>query len=268
MSNNLQSHSSQNKNLQKLIEVNKFDWEVSKFNPLIDEKRAPIRKKEQEKSQYIKEKQELEQTIHEKQELLIKTEEELQTVTTESQKIREKLKESKSEKEIKNLSMEEDILREKILGFNNEISNIEAFIEQAKSKITTLDSHIEEANKEIAAIQEACSDEINAIKNSQDEVSVKRQQIALDMEPTVLRLYEKIRKWAGNTSVIPLYKDACGGCFIRLNEKNLIDIRKGYEIVHCPHCGRILYDKEIYDNTEIKDEKNKEQVLKESQPQA
>lgn len=258
MNSNLQHEGLQNKNLQKLIEVNRFDWEVSKFNPLIDEKRAPIRKKEQEKAQFFKEKQELQQMIQDKRELLIKTNEELEIIARETEKIQEKLKDSKSEKEIKNLSMEEDILREKIQGFNNEISNIESFIEQAKQKIVILDSNIEETSKEIVALQAASSDEINIIKQSQDEVSVKRQQIALDMEPTLLRLYEKIRKWAGNTSVISLYKDACGGCFIRLNEKNLIDIRKGYEIVHCPHCGRILYDKAIYGSAESKEAQNEE----------
>ncbi|RDU70636.1 hypothetical protein CQA66_07945 [Helicobacter aurati] len=256
MNNSSPHEGLQNKNLYKLIEVNKFDWEVSKFNPLIDEKRAPIHKKEQEKAQFVKERQELEQMIQDKQELLIKTNEELEMIAKEIEKVQEKLKDSKSEKEIKNLSMEEDILREKILGFNNEISNIESLVEQAKQKIITLDSNIEQANQEITALQEASNDEISSIKHSQDEVSVKRQQIALDMEPTLLRLYEKIRKWAGNTSVISLYKDACGGCFIRLNEKNLIDIRKGYEIVHCPHCGRILYDKEIYDNAASQETNN------------
>lgn len=260
MSDNPTYENLRNKNLQKLIEVNKFDWEISKFNPLIDEKRAPIVKKEKEKKQFFKEKQELEQSIQEKRELLIKTNEELGVISSEIEKIQEKLKDSKSEKEVKNLSMEEDILREKILGFNNEIANIESYIKQAEKKIVNLDSDIEETSKEIIELEEASNDEIAAIKQSQDKVSAKRQQVALDMEPTLLTLYEKIRKWAGNTSVIHLYKDACGGCFIRLNEKNLIDVRKGIDIAHCPHCGRILYDKEIYGNSQSSNIKNQDEI--------
>lgn len=249
MSDNPKYENLHNKNLQKLIEVNKFDWEIAKFNPIIDEKKAPIRKKEQEQDQFFKEKQELEQSIQEKKELVIRINEELGITANDIEKIQERLKDSKSEKEVKNLGMEEDILREKILAINNEIADIESFIQQAEKKIAALDSDIQETNKEIMELQEASNNEIDTIKQNQNKVSAKRQQVALDMEPTLLTLYEKIRKWAGNTSVISIYKDACGGCFMRLNEKNLIDVRKGTDIAHCPHCGRILYDKEFYDNS-------------------
>lgn len=231
-----------NKNLEKLIEVNRFDLEVSKYDPLIEEKKAPMNAKINEKTKSLKEKQELEALIARNEESLAKNNDELAGLSAEIERIRNKIKDSKSEKEMKNLDMEEGILREKSMSFNNEVENLERGIQAAREKIAALDSHVAQLDSEIAAMESGCNDAVQEIKKQQDEVSAKRRGVALEMETAVLRLYEKIRKWAGNSSVIALYKDACGGCFIKLNDKNIADVRKGEQIVHCPHCGRILYD--------------------------
>ncbi len=231
-----------NENLKKLIEVNKFDLEVAKYNPIIEEKKAPIYAKTDEKMRYEKEKQELQIMLDKKHELLNKSNGELALLSAEIEKIRERLKDSKSEKEMKNLGMEEDILREKTTSFNDEIALFEKEIKNAKERIIVLDENIVKLEAEIADMESSCKDEIDTIKSQQDKVSARRQDVALNMDPTVLGLYEKIRKWAGNSSVTAIYKEACGGCFIKLNDKNISDVKKGIEIVHCPHCGRILYD--------------------------
>ena len=61
------------------------------------------------------------------------------------------------------------------------------------------------------------------------------------MSQKILTFYEKIRKWAGNTTVVPVRKQACYGCFMRINDKTYADAIKGEEIITCPHCGRVLY---------------------------
>ncbi len=234
-----------NKNLKKLIEVNLLDLEVSKYNPLIEDKKAPMYAKIDEKTNSIKEKQELQIKIEQNQEILKKNNEELASISADIDKIKARIKESKSEKEMKNLDMEEGILREKSMSFNNEIEFLEKEIKVAEDKIIEIDSNVIKLDQEILDMESGCKGEVDKIKAKQDEISAKRQSVALEMEATVLRLYEKIRKWAGNSSVIAIYKEACGGCFIKLNDKNISDIRKGDEIIHCPHCGRILYDAEM-----------------------
>ena len=74
---------------------------------------------------YEKEKQELQIMLDKKHELLNKSNGELALLSAEIEKIRERLKDSKSEKEMKNLGMEEDILREKTTSFNDEIALFE-----------------------------------------------------------------------------------------------------------------------------------------------
>lgn len=246
-----------NENLVKLIEVNKFDLEIEKFNPIIEEKKAPIYEKESEKASLQKEKQNLITLIAEKQSLIDKNNTALSALANDLADIRKKIEENKSEKEAKNLSMEEDLLNEKVTVFNNEIENIESVIKHSNERISAIDELTAQLDIAIDEVSKQCQGGIDSIKEEQNKVSIKRQGVAIKMESAVLGLYEKIRKWAGNTSVIAVYKNACGGCFIKLSDKSISDIKKGSEIIHCPHCGRILYDKEKLDETLSEKEQEK-----------
>ena len=61
------------------------------------------------------------------------------------------------------------------------------------------------------------------------------------MSQKILTFYQKIRKWAENTTVVPVRKQACYGCFMRVNDKTYASVIKQDDIITCPHCGRILY---------------------------
>ena len=41
--------------------------------------------------------------------------------------------------------------------------------------------------------------------------------------------------------MVPVRKQACYGCFMRVNDKTYASVLKQDDIVTCPHCGRILY---------------------------
>ena len=56
-----------------------------------------------------------------------------------------------------------------------------------------------------------------------------------------LNAYEKIKRWAKDSAVVPVKKQACYGCYMKINDKTYAEVIKAEEIVNCPHCGRILY---------------------------
>jgi predicted nucleic acid-binding Zn-ribbon protein len=69
----------------------------------------------------------------------------------------------------------------------------------------------------------------------------QKQNLVAKMSQKILAFYDKIRRWAKNTAVVPVRKQACMGCFMRINDKTYAEVIKGEEITTCPHCGRILY---------------------------
>ena len=40
---------------------------------------------------------------------------------------------------------------------------------------------------------------------------------------------------------MPMKKQACYGCFMRVNDKTFSEVVHSESITTCPHCGRILY---------------------------
>ena len=46
-------------------------------------------------------------------------------------------------------------------------------------------------------------------------------------------------------AVVPVQRDACGGCFNQIPPQRQLDIKSRKKIIVCEYCGRILVDDEI-----------------------
>jgi uncharacterized protein len=53
--------------------------------------------------------------------------------------------------------------------------------------------------------------------------------------------YDRLRINSKNgLAVVPIDRDACGGCFNRIPPQRQLDIMHRKKIIVCEHCGRIL----------------------------
>jgi len=152
-----------------------------------------------------------------------------------------KFKEISSEKELKALSLEEDIAKEKLTFANEEIERLQEINETKKALLEEKAAEIESAKAEFEEVSKEVSQKLEDIEKQKAELFTKREALSRNLEQKVLSFYEKIRIWAGNSAVVPVKKQACYGCYMKLNDKTYSEIIKADEIVNCPHCGRILY---------------------------
>ncbi|WP_235625825.1 zinc ribbon domain-containing protein, partial [Campylobacter coli] len=90
-------------------------------------------------------------------------------------------------------------------------------------------------------IRVSISSQMDGLEKERMNVYTKKTKLVAEMNQKVLSFYEKIRKWAKNTAVVPVKKQACYGCFMKIYDKTYLSVIKGEEIITCPHCGRILY---------------------------
>ena len=74
-----------------------------------------------------------------------------------------------------------------------------------------------------------------------EKISAKKYALLEKMDKNIISFYEKIKIWAGNSAVAPVKKQACYGCYMKINDKTYMSILKSDDIITCPHCGRILY---------------------------
>ena len=230
-----------NKHLNELIELAKNDQAIDSYNPQLeaaDKKVARVQKKiDAAQGEF----DELTTAIADNEEKVKGFEEQLVLLNEQLASNAKKLKEISTEKEMKALSLEEDIAKEKMTFANEEIERLQginetkiALLDEASEKVKTITVDFDTINKEVSA-------EKAEIEKSKGELFVKREELSRNLEQKVLSFYEKIRIWAGNTAVVPVKKQACYGCYMKLNDKTYSEVIKGDEIVNCPHCGRILY---------------------------
>ena len=72
------------------------------------------------------------------------------------------------------------------------------------------------------------------------------EKIQAIIEERLLTAYKRIRSNARNgLAVVPVQRDACGGCFNQIPPQRQLDIKSRKKIIVCEYCGRILVDDEI-----------------------
>ena len=229
------------KHLKELIELAKNDQAIDSYNPQLEAADKKVARIEKKINTAQAELDALNIGIEEN-DVKVKTFEEQLTLLHEQLTLNtKKAKDIKTEKEMKALSLEEDIAKEKMTFANEEIDRLQginetkkSFLDEANESVATLTATFNEVNKEVSV-------EKSAIDKSKGALFVKREELSRNLEQKVLAFYEKIRIWAGNTAVVPVKKQACYGCYMKLNDKTYSEVIRGDEMVNCPHCGRILY---------------------------
>lgn len=153
---------------------------------------------------------------------------------------------------------EYDAITKEIEFQNLEIQLCEKRIKEFKANIV--------AKKEIIAqSQELLDEKLNDLKHKKEELDEivsetqkeeetlqeKSQAAEAKIEERLLNAYKRIRSNARNgLALVPVQRDACGGCFNKIPPQRQMDIRMHKKIIVCEHCGRILVDAEILSGAE------------------
>ena len=150
-------------------------------------------------------------------------------------------------KEIEYQSLEIQLAEKRIKEYTFAIESKKEVIAQAEEKLRDRMADLDDKKDKLAEIVSETEREED-ILHKESEVNEKF------IEPRLLTAYKRIRKNAHNgLAVVPVERDACGGCFNKIPPQRQLDIRMHKKIIVCEYCGRILIDDEILDT--VKGEK-------------
>jgi predicted nucleic acid-binding Zn-ribbon protein len=230
-----------NKHLEQLIDLSAVDKEIDAFEPQIEEANykleAIIATKESLSNQITLLQNET------KDEHLKKSKNEIHLAEL-SQKLEDNSKKSsdvKTEREMKSLQLEEEIAKEQVTFANEEIERLDKIISAKEEKISELQEQMSEIDANFATVKAEVDEKLAAIDVERQKVFAKKEKLVTQMNQKGLAFYQKIRRWAKNTTAVPVKHQACMGCFMAINDKTYSEVIKGEEITTCPHCGRLLY---------------------------
>ncbi len=230
-----------NIHLKELIELSKNDQAIDGYNPqieAIDKKVSRIQKKLNVAKDEL---DTLNASILENEEKVKTFDNQLTLLHEQLSQNTKKSKNISNEKEMKALSLEEDIAKEKMTFANEEIDRLQNINSTKKELVDELSVKVGELDTQYQSVSQEANTQRAEIEVSKGKLFVKREEISRNLEQKVLAFYEKIRIWAGNSAVVPVKKQACYGCYMKLNDKTYSEVIKGSEICNCPHCGRIIY---------------------------
>ena len=233
-----------NKYLQQLVELSDLDKQIDGFIPRIQDIEKAYKNIEEECETITVNIERLDEEVSDLKSQKSGTNTHIAEFSAKIKDVVKKRSNVKNEKESKALSLEEDIAKEQLEAANEEIARLEKLIDSKNSQKDELGAKKAELEENLKNIKIKTSSELENIEKERKEVYAKKDKLIATMNQKILAFYEKIRKWAHNTAVVPVKKQACYGCFMQINDKTFSAVIKGEDIVTCPHCGRILYKQE------------------------
>lgn len=142
-------------------------------------------------------------------------------------------------KEIEMQQLEMKLAEKHIKDATEEIAEKAVSLEKAKKNIAGKESVLATKKGELEKIIAA---------NEKEEKHFNKQ--AADarghVDERLLASYDKIRKsYRNGLAVVPVERDACGGCFNAIPPQKQSEIRQHKKVMICENCGRILVDEEL-----------------------
>ena len=230
-----------NQHLKQLIDLSYVDKEIDAFEPQIEEAnykfKAALAKKESIDTDILNLTNEI------KEEELKKSKNELHLAEL-SQKLEDNSRKSgevKTEREMKSLQLEEEIAKEQVTFANEETQRLEKIIELKKEQVESAKESLVELDSNLETVKKEVDEKLEVINKSRQEVFIQKEKLVAQMNQKGLTFYQKIRRWAKNTTVVAVEEQACMGCHMIISDKIFADVIKAEDITSCPHCGRILH---------------------------
>lgn len=148
-------------------------------------------------------------------------------------------------KEIEYQNLEIELFNKKIKEFNYQIEEKKQVITDSENSLSERQADLQNKKSEL--------DEIICDTQKEEETLYKKHEKVQDLiEERLLSAYKRIRANARNgLAVVPVQRDACGGCFNQIPPQRQLDIKSRKKIIVCEYCGRILVDDEIINETSI-----------------
>jgi predicted nucleic acid-binding Zn-ribbon protein len=230
-----------NKYLQDLIKLSKFDTAISMFEPKIENEKAKLATFVETAASIKASINSIYLEIDDVKSKRTKNNIHLAELKTKLENIAKKNKDVTNEKELKALQLEEEIAKEQISFANEEIERLDNLTKNKELTLKEFQEKLAVEEEDIKEIQVAVDNRIEEISDERNVVYQERSELLEKFDNKILTFYEKIKRWAKDSAVVPVKKQACYGCYMKINDKTYAEVIKAEEIVNCPHCGRILY---------------------------
>jgi predicted nucleic acid-binding Zn-ribbon protein len=116
-------------------------------------------------------------------------------------------------------------------------------IEQKSDIVAKSQNDFSERQKDLKLKKSELDEIISETEKEEKELMQASDNACEGIEDRLINAYRRVRANTRNgLAVVPVERDACGGCFNKIPPQKQLDIRMNKKILVCEHCGRIMVD--------------------------
>ena len=232
--------------LRYLYEIQTVDSEIDKIRILRGELPLEVQDLEDEiaglqtrLTNLVDEMQNLETSIQKKKNEIVDSQALIKKYQEQQDNVRNNREYDSLSKEIEFQTLEIELSEKRIKEFIQQLEEKGQLEAESRELFNERSGDLEEKKNELNNI-------ISETQKEEEELKNRSEKFAGLIESRLLSAYKRIRKNARNgLAVVPVERDACGGCFNKIPPQRQMDIRSRKKIIVCEYCGRILVDSDI-----------------------
>lgn len=177
--------------------------------------------------------------IEQKKELIATSQELLKKYEKQSDNVKNNREYEAINKEIENQTLDMKLAERHIKDANEEIADKARILDAAKKNIATKEGNLKVKKGELDKI-------IAETEKEEKECRIVSEKARAAVDPRLLTSFDRIRKnFRNGLAVVPVVRDACGGCFNAIPPQRQSEIRQHKKIIVCENCGRVLVEEEM-----------------------
>lgn len=104
---------------------------------------------------------------------------------------------------------------------------------------------LQQSEESSANLEKEIKESIRLINQEGGELKKERDALAVQGDPEVMRIYERLLNNKKDRVVVPIENRTCSGCHITLTAQHENLVRKGERLLFCEHCSRIHFWQEV-----------------------
>jgi uncharacterized protein len=168
-------------------------------------------------------------------------EKDLEAHEAQTEKMRTRLSELKTNKEyqahlfeIEMANKKKSEIEERILVYMEKVEQHQNGIKDAQAKKAEADKQFAEERARLDAQQAALTAELS-------ELEQKHKEIAVGVERSLLARYTKLKAARKDQALAPVRNGICFGCKLQISPQLVAQVKRSDALLSCSFCNRLLY---------------------------
>ncbi|GEM_PF-5247672 len=131
--------------------------------------------------------------------------------------------------------------KEKVAEIEDNVLEMLEICDQNESQQNELDQQIANLKQETTIKKEDYLSSIEAAKERKADLISRRDAIFSQLGGSFKSFYDRLYAKYGETTVVPIKKESCGGCYMKLTIDLIAQVRTSEDPITCKSCNRVLY---------------------------